>query len=143
MKCKSIQAKNFQKVRQKYLFTTTSVYFVMVIDNCLTTSGSIKLSDMPLSITVLILCPLITKYWIDVLNEYGAGPVIVAGKMSLFTTNVTVYIFCWTFDSWMSLISTKVTFFGLPWFIWLILISFTRDCIYKWRWSWVRFWAFF
>ena len=78
MKSKSIQAKNFQKVRQKYLFTTTSVYFVMVIDNFLTTSGSIKLSDMPLLITVLILCPLITKYWIDVLNEYGAGPVIVA-----------------------------------------------------------------
>ena len=27
---------------------------------------------------VLILCPLIIKYWIDFLSEYGTGPVIVA-----------------------------------------------------------------
>ena len=66
-----------------------------------------------------------------------------SGKMSLFATNVTVSIFCWTFDSWISWISTKVTFFGLPWFIWLMLISFTRGCIYKWRWWWIRFSQFF
>ena len=56
-------------VKDAYAVETFPVHFEMVIDNYLTTSRWIKLSELSLSINVLILCPLITKYWIDFLNE--------------------------------------------------------------------------
>ena len=77
---------------------TFSVHFVMLIDNFLTTSEWIKLSKLPLLINVLILCPLVIKYWIDFLNEYGAGPVIVAKNRKCFEAPVCWFGGCCGFD---------------------------------------------
>ena len=44
--------------------------------------------ELQLSISVLILRQLITKYWIDFLNEYGAGPVIVAKNRKCIESTV-------------------------------------------------------